>query len=158
MSSINKATQQSSKVGGKGVNNYFNLGVIFCMVTLFTWGVTQYTAWRFGFQPALSQKLFGIGDVGVYAPWGLFDWWWKFGAIPEAALILNKALLIWSVGFVFTLVFSTIIVGLLTRKIGSKKSYDPFSSEWADDIDVEYSGLRAIDQWATDEEIKKLKK
>ena len=51
--------------------------VVFAIVLTTTWGATQWTAWRLGFQPQLGTPWFEVAGMPVYPPPAFF-WWWYF--------------------------------------------------------------------------------
>ena len=50
---------------------------VFLIVLLTTWGATQWTAWRLGFQAQLGTPWFELAGWPVYYPPAFF-WWWYF--------------------------------------------------------------------------------
>ena len=50
---------------------------VFAIVLTTTWGATQWTAWRLGFQPQLGTPWFDLAGLSVYPPPAFF-WWWYF--------------------------------------------------------------------------------
>ena len=58
--------------------------VVFNLIVLTIWGATQWTAYMFGYQPALGHPWFFAGEMPVYKPWRLFQWWYAYEAYaPE---------------------------------------------------------------------------
>ena len=53
---------------------------VFAIVLATTWGATQWTAWRLGFQPQLGASWFDLGSLPVYPPPAFFWWWYFFDA------------------------------------------------------------------------------
>lgn len=51
----------------------------------FMCAATQFTAWRFGYQPALGGGWYQFGAHIVYAPWMVMVWLFKFGDTPGHA-------------------------------------------------------------------------
>ena len=49
--------------------------IVFLIVLAATWGATQWTAWRLGYQPELGHPWFELIGVPVYWP-PVFYWWW----------------------------------------------------------------------------------
>ena len=50
---------------------------VFLIVLMTTWGATQWTAYRLGFQPQLGQPWFELVGWPIYYPPAFF-WWWYF--------------------------------------------------------------------------------
>ncbi|SOB87145.1 type IV secretion system protein VirD4 [Sphingomonas guangdongensis] len=50
---------------------------VFLIVLMTTWGATEWTAYRLGFQSELGQPWFSVGGWPIYYPPALF-WWWYF--------------------------------------------------------------------------------
>ncbi|GAB3645117.1 hypothetical protein [Ramlibacter alkalitolerans] len=125
---------------------------------LLMWGVTYWAAWKLGFQRALDVPLatFTAGDKEHYTPWAFMAWHFRYSAHPTAGQILDAAWYAFLVGFVVLFVGLTVILGIIKRKLGAVKSHVSFSSDWADDIDVEFSGLLARDAWASKKELASL--
>src|SRR5258706_4736934 len=55
--------------------------IVVLIVLATTWGATQWTAWRLGFQPQLGQPWFQIvPGMPVYLPPAFFWWWYAYDA------------------------------------------------------------------------------
>ena len=61
--------------------------VVFAIVLVTTWGATQWTAWRLGFQPQLGPPWFSIADVPIYLPPVFFLWWYHYDAYAPRIFI-----------------------------------------------------------------------
>ena len=59
---------------------------VFSIVLATTWGATQWTAWRLGFQPQLGPSWFDLAGLPVYPPPAFFWWWYFFDAYAPAHL------------------------------------------------------------------------
>ena len=64
--------------------------VVFLIVLATTWGATEWTAWRLGFQPQLGQPWFQILGWPVYDPPDLF--WWNHWEKTSHALLVGAIL------------------------------------------------------------------
>lgn len=131
---------------------------ILAVMLFFLWGLTQVYAHKFGYQPALGAPVAQFESFAIYPPWRFFQWYVAFVSNPAATGTLKAGMYVFMVGFAVILLGGITVVAAITRGIGAVKNYNPFSSEWADDIDVEFSGLLARDSWATKQEIEAWKK
>ncbi len=61
--------------------------VVFSIVLATTWGATQWTAWRLGFQSELGPAWFQLGTLPVYMPPAFFWWWYQFDAYAPQVFI-----------------------------------------------------------------------
>ena len=61
--------------------------VVFSIVLATTWGATQWTAWRLGFQSELGPAWFQLETLPVYAPPAFFWWWYQFDAYAPQVFI-----------------------------------------------------------------------
>ncbi|MPZ40591.1 MAG: IncP-type conjugal transfer protein TraG [Rhizobiales bacterium] len=60
------------------------ISVVLGIVVAATWGATQWAAAMLGHQPGLGAPWFVLGDIPVYLPWRLFEWWYAYeGYAPE---------------------------------------------------------------------------
>jgi Type IV secretory pathway, VirD4 components len=50
------------------------------LIVIGVWAATQYVAFRFAYDPALTGRLLTVGDVAVYPPGAVFSWWFAWGA------------------------------------------------------------------------------
>ncbi|MGF1627277.1 MAG: conjugal transfer protein TraG [Alphaproteobacteria bacterium] len=54
--------------------------VVFAIVLTTTWGATQWTAWRLGYQSQLGSPWSELGGLPVYPPPAFFWWWFSYDA------------------------------------------------------------------------------
>jgi type IV secretion system protein VirD4 len=54
--------------------------IVIAVVVMATWGATQWTAWRLGYQIELGQPWMQIASLKVYPPPAFFWWWFSFDA------------------------------------------------------------------------------
>ena len=54
--------------------------IVLTIIVATMWGATQWVAHAFGYQPALGRPWFIWGEVPVYRPWRLFQWWYAYEA------------------------------------------------------------------------------
>ena len=66
--------------------------VVFTIVLFTTWGATQWTAWRLGFQPQLGPPWFSIAAVPIYLPPVFFLWWYHYDAYAPRIFIEGAAI------------------------------------------------------------------
>ncbi|RVD43468.1 conjugal transfer protein TraG [Mesorhizobium sp. M4B.F.Ca.ET.169.01.1.1] len=70
------------------------------MIVLVTvWCATQWTAWRFGFQPQLGSPWFKLAGMSVYPPPAFF-WWWFFYDAYAPEIFFEGALMAASGSFI----------------------------------------------------------
>jgi len=63
--------------------------VVFLIVIVGVWASTQWCAAALGYQPRLGSPWFIVGDIPVYYPWRLFEWWYAFDAYAPS--LFNQA-------------------------------------------------------------------
>jgi len=54
--------------------------IVLSIILAATWFATQWAAHQLGYQPALGRPWFLAGDVPVYFPWRLYQWWYAYEA------------------------------------------------------------------------------
>ncbi len=105
--------------------------IVFALIVLTIWGATQWTAHMLGDQPGLGRPWFFAGELAVYKPWRLFQWWYAYeGYAPD---VFARAGLIASSGGLlghFALEFGA---------IGSMAAHHP-----GDDVSEQTGGAHAI--------------
>lgn len=138
-------------------SNYFNFLIVVGTIVAFTWCLSQWVAHKLGYQAVLGTPLLTLSQWKIYPPWEFILWDLKFSSHAAASAIFSTARLTFLFGFSAIAIGMTIILGIISRRIGAIKTHDAFSSDWADDIDVAYSGLPAKDGWATQKELNSLK-
>ena len=63
--------------------------IVISIIIFSTWGATQWAAEALGYQARLGVPWFKLGDVPIYKPWRLFQWWYAYE--PYAPQIFNHA-------------------------------------------------------------------
>ncbi len=63
--------------------------IVFAIVILGVWTVTQWAASMLGHQPQLGAPWVILFGTPVYRPWQLFDWWYHYDAY--APKVFDKA-------------------------------------------------------------------
>lgn len=115
------------------------------------WGATQWAAQSLGYQPALGQPWFVAGEIVVYKPWRIFQWWYAYEAY--APDVFARAGLIASSGGIFGIVAAVIGSVIRSRDAAYVTTYG--SARWAKDSELKRSGLLVKDgvflgKWNTD--------
>lgn len=104
------------------------------------WVPTQWAASKFFYQPSLGQPLTVIAHRPIYPPFAFMKWYFVNYRLcnPAGKAILDKGLLMIAVaGFFLPLVAITIAIKSRRRKLSTTHG----SARWADNSDVEKSGL-----------------
>jgi type IV secretion system protein VirD4 len=106
-----------------------------------TWGATQWTAWRLGFQPQLGMPWFELGPLPIYPPPAFF-WWWYFYDAYARNVFLEGALIAASGGFIAIAVAVAMSVWR-AREARTAETYG--SARWASPDEVKAAGLLGAD-------------
>jgi type IV secretion system protein VirD4 len=116
--------------------------VVFLIVLTTTWGATQWTAWRLGFQPELGQPWFELAHgVPVYLPVAFFAWWYAYDAYaPE---IFVEGAYIAASGGLISIVAA--IAMAIWRAREAKKAETYGSARWAAEKEIQAAGLLGPD-------------
>ncbi|MER9316313.1 conjugal transfer protein TraG [Mesorhizobium sp. M0659] len=114
---------------------------VFLIVLLTTWGATQWTAWRLGFQVGLGHPWFEVAGLPVYYPPALF-WWWYFYDAYAPAIFVEGGLIAVSGGFLSIIV----AIGMSVWRAREVKNVHTYgSARWAERREVEAAGLLGAD-------------
>jgi len=119
-------------------------GQILCVLAIVlvtTWGATQWTAWRLGFQPQLGPAWFDLAGWPVYYPPSIF-WWWYFYDAYAPDIFLEGGLLSASGGFV---AIAAAIGMSVWRAREAKHAATYGSARWADKSEIKAAGLLGPD-------------
>jgi len=114
---------------------------VFAIVLATTWGATQWTAWRLGFQPQLGTPWLDLAGLMVYPPPAFF-WWWYFYDAYAPHIFLEGALIAVSGGFVSI----AVAIGMSlwrAREAAHAETYG--SARWANAGEVKAAGLLGPD-------------
>ena len=114
---------------------------VFVIVLATTWGATQWTAWRLGFQPQLGTAWFDLAGLSVYPPPAFF-WWWYFYDAYAPHIFLEGALIAVSGGFVSI----AVAIGMSVwraREASHAETYG--SARWANADEVKAAGMLGPD-------------
>ena len=101
--------------------------VVFVLIVLTIWGATQWTAYVFGYQPALGHPWFFAGEMPVYKPWRLFQWWYAYEAY--APDVFARAGLIASSGGLLGIFAAVVGSVIRSRDAANVTTYG--SARWA---------------------------
>ena len=115
--------------------------VVFSIVLATTWGATQWTAWRLGFQSELGPAWFQLGTLPVYAPPAFFWWWYRFDAYAPQVFIQGA-------GIAASGGFASIVAAIamsVARARDAKNVVTYGSARWAMPGEVRAAGLLGHD-------------
>lgn len=115
--------------------------IVFLIVLLTTWGATQWTAWRLGFQAQLGTPWFELAGWPIYYPPAFF-WWWYFYDAYAPPIFVEGAVIAASGGFISIAVAITMSVWR-AREAKNVETYG--SARWAELREVKAAGLLGPD-------------
>jgi len=117
------------------------IGVVFLIVLITTWGATQYVAWSLGFQAQLGSPWFVLSGVPIYYPPAIFWWWYFFDAYaPE--IFAKGGMIAASGGFIAI----AVAIGMSVWRAREAKNAETYgSARWADKGEVKSAGLLGPD-------------
>ena len=115
--------------------------VVLSIVLATTWGATQWTAWRLGFQSELGPAWFQLGTLPVYMPPAFFWWWYQFDAYAPQ-LFIEGAGIAASGGFAS---IAAAIAMSVSRAREAKSVVTYGSARWATADEVRAAGLLGPD-------------
>jgi type IV secretion system protein VirD4 len=114
---------------------------VFAIVLATTWGATQWTAWRLGFQAELGTPWFDLVGMSVYPPPAFF-WWWYFYDAYAPHIFLEGGLIAVSGGFVSI----AVAIGMSVWRAREAKQAETYgSARWANTDEVKAAGLLGPD-------------
>ncbi|WP_298817584.1 conjugal transfer protein TraG [uncultured Roseibium sp.] len=110
---------------------------VFLIVTLTTWGATQYVAWRLGFQGQLGTPWFEVTGWPIYYPPAFF-WWWYFYEAYAPNVFLHGAVIAASGGFLSI----AVAIGMSVWRAREAKRVETYgSARWAERQEVRAANL-----------------
>ena len=115
--------------------------VVLLIVLAATWGDTEWTAWRLGFQPQLGAPWFTVLGWPVYHP-PIFFWWW-FAYDAYAPDIFAEGGLIAASGGILSVAVAIAMSVWRAREARNAETYG--SARWASREEVEAAGLLGPD-------------
>jgi type IV secretion system protein VirD4 len=102
-----------------------------------TWGATQWTAWRLGFQPQLGSPWLELAGQRVYPP-PAFYWWWFFYDAYAPEVFLQGALIAASGSFIAI----AVAIGMSVWRAREAKNAATYgSARWATRKEIEAEGM-----------------
>ncbi|MGE0678913.1 conjugal transfer protein TraG [Pseudolabrys sp.] len=114
---------------------------LFAIVLVTTWGATQWTAWRLGFQPQLGAPWFDLVGLSIYPPPAFF-WWWYFYDAYAPHIFLEGALVAASGGFVSI----AVAIGMSVWRAREAKHAETYgSARWANADEIKEAGMLGPD-------------
>ncbi|UFS67289.1 type IV secretory system conjugative DNA transfer family protein [Paracoccus denitrificans] len=117
------------------------ISVVFLIVLIFVWSGTQWTAWRFGFQPQLGPPWFEVWGIPVYYPPALF-WWWYFYDAYAPRIFVEGGIIAASGGFL-AIGIAILMSVYRAREAADVDTYG--SARWAGRAEIERAGLLGLD-------------
>jgi len=111
--------------------------VVLLIVLVATWGATEWTAWRLGFQPQLGTPWFILFGIPVYQP-PLFFWWW-FAYDAYAPDIFAEGGYIAASGGILSVVVAIAMSVWRAREARNAETYG--SARWATLKEIKAAGL-----------------
>jgi len=110
-------------------------------VLLATWGATQWTAWRLGFQAQLGVPWFELAGWPLYPPPAFF-WWWYFFDAYAPAIFYEGAAIAASGGFI---AIAVAIAMSVWRAREPKNAQTYGTARWATRDEIATAGLLGHD-------------
>jgi type IV secretion system protein VirD4 len=100
---------------------------VFLIVLMTTWGATQWTAYRLGFQPQLGLPWFELAGWPIYYPPAFF-WWWYFYDAYAPPIFVEGAYIAASGGFISI----AVAIGMSVWRAREAKNVETYgSARWA---------------------------
>ncbi|MEO7690625.1 MAG: conjugal transfer protein TraG [Sphingomonas sp.] len=115
--------------------------IVALIVLMTTWGATQWTAYRLGFQPQLGLPWFELAGWPIYYPPAFFWWWYAFDAYAPP-IFIEGAYVAASGGFISI----AVAFGMSVWRAREAKNAETFgSARWAHAGEVRAAGLLGLD-------------
>ncbi|MER8779196.1 conjugal transfer protein TraG [Mesorhizobium sp. M0977] len=110
---------------------------VFAIVLMTTWGATQWSAWRLGFQPQLGPPWFELAGWPVYYPPAIF-WWWYFYEAYAPEIFVEGGLIAAAGGFLSI----AVAIGMSVWRAREAKHAATYgSARWAEKTEIKAAGL-----------------
>jgi type IV secretion system protein VirD4 len=110
---------------------------VFLIVLMTTWGATQWTAWKLGFQEQLGPPWFELFGWPIYLPPSFFWWWFSYDAYAPS-IFLEGAYIAASGGFIAI----AVAIGTSVWRAREAKDVETYgSARWAKSNEVKAAGL-----------------
>ncbi len=117
------------------------ISVVFLIVLATTWGATEWTAWRLGFQAQLGPPWFSVAGFPLYLPPAFFWWWFSFDAYAPN-IFVEGAYIAASGGFIAI----AVAIGMSVWRAREQKNVETYgSARWAEQREVKAAGLLGPD-------------
>jgi type IV secretion system protein VirD4 len=114
---------------------------VFLIVLATTWGATEWTAWRLGFQPELGAPWFELAGFPFYLPPAFFWWWYAYDAYAPP-IFVEGAYIAASGGLISVVV----AIGMSVWRAREAKNVETYgSARWARPDEVRDVGLLGPD-------------
>ena len=114
---------------------------VFLIVLMTTWGATQWTAYRLGFQAQLGVPWFEFAGWPIYHPPAFF-WWWYFYDAYAPPIFVEGAAIAASGGFIAI----AVAIGMSVWRAREAKNVQTYgSARWARPDEVKAAGLLGPD-------------
>ena len=111
--------------------------IIFLIVLAATWGATQWTAWRLGYQPELGSPWFELMGIPLYWPPAFYWWWYAYDAY--APHIFVEGGVIAASGGIISII---VAIGLSVWRAREAKNIATYgSARWASEEEIRAAGL-----------------
>jgi type IV secretion system protein VirD4 len=114
---------------------------VLLIVLAATWGATEWTAWRLGFQAELGSPWFSLLGWPVYHP-PIFYWWW-YAYDAYAPDVFTEGGCIAASGGILAVIVAITMSVWRAREIKKAETYG--SARWADRKEVKAAGLLGRD-------------
>ncbi|WP_298367294.1 conjugal transfer protein TraG [Azospirillum sp.] len=114
---------------------------VLLIVLAATWGASEWTAWRLGFQPELGSPWFTLLGWPVYHP-PIFYWWW-YAYDAYAPDVFTEGGCIAASGGILAVIVAITMSVWRAREIKKAETYG--SARWADRKEVKAAGLLGRD-------------
>ena len=117
------------------------IAIVFFLIIGETWLATQFAAAQLGYQAGLGQPWFIAGEMPVYKPWRIYQWWYAYEAY--APDVFNRAGLIALSGSGLGILAAVIGSVLRSRHDRNVTTYG--SAKWASGREIRRAGLLSAD-------------
>ena len=111
--------------------------VVFLVAIGAVWFATQWTAAELGYQAALGQPWFMLGETPIYAPPAFFWWWFFFDAYAPDVFV--RGAIIASSGGLIAIIAAITLSLLRARELRKAQTYG--SARWATAREIRRAGL-----------------
>jgi type IV secretion system protein VirD4 len=114
---------------------------VFLIVLGTMWIATEWTAWRFGFQPQLGLSWFEVLDLPFYLPPAFFWWWFAYDAYAPQVFVEG--------GYIAAsggVIAAAVAIGMSVWRAREAKNAETYgSARWAERKGIEQAGLLGPD-------------